>query len=88
MAVFGAFSQHIERRIDPAGTIDTIAGTGDPPTTGKVAVTSDLTNARVATTDLGALRSEVDATVRKVEQLVDELNRKWPFARDTELKLR
>jgi len=46
------------------------------------------TNARVATTDLGALRSEVESTVRKVEQLVDELNRKWPFARDAELKLR
>jgi len=46
------------------------------------------TNVRAATTDLGALRSEVDATVRKVEQLVDEVNRKWPFARDTELKLR
>ena len=45
-------------------------------------------NARVATQDLGALRSEVDATVRKVEQLVDEVNRKWPFARDMELKLR
>ena len=29
-----------------------------------------------------------DATVRKVEQLVDEVNRKWPFARDNELKLR
>ena len=46
------------------------------------------TNVRSATTDLSALRSEVDATVRKVEQLVDEVNRKWPFARDTELKLR
>ena len=45
-------------------------------------------NVRGATTDLGALRSEVDATVRKVEQLVDEVNRKWPFARDTELKLK
>jgi len=45
-------------------------------------------NVRVASTDLGALRSEVDATVRKVEQLVEEVNRKWPFARDTELKLR
>jgi phospholipid/cholesterol/gamma-HCH transport system substrate-binding protein len=45
-------------------------------------------NVHGATTDLGALRSEVDATVRKVEQLVDEVNRKWPFARDTELKLR
>jgi hypothetical protein len=28
-------------------------------------------------TDLDALRGEVDATVRKVEQLVDEVNRKW-----------
>ena len=45
-------------------------------------------NVRSATTDLGALRREVDATVRKVEQLVDEVNRKWPFARDTELRLR
>jgi phospholipid/cholesterol/gamma-HCH transport system substrate-binding protein len=48
-------------------------------------------NAREATTDLGALRAEVDATVRKVEQLVDQVNRKWPFAkdaRDSELKLK
>jgi phospholipid/cholesterol/gamma-HCH transport system substrate-binding protein len=46
-------------------------------------------NVRGATTDLDALRAEVDATVRKVEQLVDEVNRKWPFARDSnELKLK
>jgi phospholipid/cholesterol/gamma-HCH transport system substrate-binding protein len=48
-------------------------------------------NAREATTDLGALRSEVDSTVRKVESLVDEVNRKWPFAKDPrelELKLK
>ncbi len=44
-------------------------------------------NARVATTDLGALRAEVDASLRKVQHLVDEVNRKWPFARDTELHL-
>ncbi len=44
-------------------------------------------NARSASTDLGALRNEVDASLRKVQQLVDEVNRKWPFARDTELKL-
>ena len=44
-------------------------------------------NARIATTDLGALRAEVDASLRKVQQLVDEINRKWPFARDTGLKL-
>jgi phospholipid/cholesterol/gamma-HCH transport system substrate-binding protein len=48
-------------------------------------------NAREATTDLVALRREVDATVRKVESLVDEVNRKWPFAKDAremELKLK
>jgi phospholipid/cholesterol/gamma-HCH transport system substrate-binding protein len=44
-------------------------------------------NARVASTDLGALRTEVELSLRKVSQLVDEVNRKWPFARDTELKL-
>jgi phospholipid/cholesterol/gamma-HCH transport system substrate-binding protein len=48
-------------------------------------------NAREASTDLGALRGEVDATVRKVESLVDQVNRKWPFAKDpreSELKLK
>jgi len=44
-------------------------------------------NARIASNDLGALRAEVDASLRKVTQLVDEINRKWPFARNTELKL-
>ena len=44
-------------------------------------------NAREATTDLGALRSEVEASLRKVEHLVNEINRKWPFQRETEVKL-
>jgi phospholipid/cholesterol/gamma-HCH transport system substrate-binding protein len=44
-------------------------------------------NVRGATNDLGALRAEVQVSLRKVEYLVDEVNRKWPFARDTELKL-
>ena len=44
-------------------------------------------NAREATNDLGALRGEVEGSLRKVESLVNEINRKWPFARDTELKL-
>jgi len=46
------------------------------------------TNAKVASADLGTLRAEVESSLRKVEQLVNEINRKWPFARDTELKLR
>ncbi|MCJ0764926.1 mammalian cell entry protein [Variovorax sp. CYS-02] len=44
-------------------------------------------NARDASADLGALRAEVEVNLRKVEGLVNEVNRKWPFARDTELKL-
>jgi phospholipid/cholesterol/gamma-HCH transport system substrate-binding protein len=44
-------------------------------------------NAKTATTDLGALRSDVDANLRKIEGLVNEINRKWPFAREVEIKL-
>jgi len=44
-------------------------------------------NTREATTDLGALRGEVEASLRKVEHLVNEINRKWPFARDAQIKL-
>jgi phospholipid/cholesterol/gamma-HCH transport system substrate-binding protein len=44
-------------------------------------------SARGATNDLAGLRAEVDASLRKVGALIDEVNRKWPFKRDTELKL-
>lgn len=44
-------------------------------------------NARAASEDLDALRAEVDLNLRKVSGMVDELNRKWPFARERELKL-
>ena len=44
-------------------------------------------NVRASTVDLGTLRTEVEASLRKVQQLVNEVNRKWPFARDAEVKL-
>lgn len=44
-------------------------------------------NARGATDDLAGLRAEVDASLRKVAALIDEINRKWPFKRDTEVRL-
>ena len=44
-------------------------------------------NARGATDDLAGLRAEVAASLRRVAGLIDEINRKWPFKRDTELKL-
>jgi len=45
-------------------------------------------NTREATEDLGALRGDVDASLRKVNRLVEEINRKWPFARtNPEIKL-
>lgn len=44
-------------------------------------------NARVASTDLVTLRAEVEASLRRIGQLTTEINRKWPFARDTEITL-
>ncbi len=44
-------------------------------------------NARVATDDLDALRNEVEASLRRISAMTEELNRKWPFARERELKL-
>ncbi len=44
-------------------------------------------NAKAATQDLGQLRAEVDASLRKVSGLIDEINRKWPFQRDSEIRL-
>ena len=45
-------------------------------------------NTREATVDLGALRAEVEASLRKVDGLVNEINRKWPFAQDAEIQLK
>ncbi len=42
---------------------------------------------RAATADLQALRTEIESSLRKAGQLIDEINRKWPFSRDTGLKL-
>lgn len=44
-------------------------------------------NTREATVDLGVLRAEVEASLRKVESLVNEVNRKWPFKRESEIRL-
>ena len=44
-------------------------------------------NAKDATQDLGSLRTEVETNLRKIEQMVNELNRKWPFAREVEIKV-
>ena len=46
-----------------------------------------MMNAREASADLGALRAEVEANLRKLEGLINDINRKWPFARDQELRL-
>ncbi|MEO6017300.1 MAG: mammalian cell entry protein [Polaromonas sp.] len=44
-------------------------------------------NAKDATADLGSLRTEVEVSLRKVDSLINEINRKWPFKRETEIKL-
>jgi phospholipid/cholesterol/gamma-HCH transport system substrate-binding protein len=40
-----------------------------------------------ATTDLAALRAEVDDSLARINHLINEVNRKWPFARDVEIRL-
>ena len=44
-------------------------------------------NTREATTDLASLRAEVDTSLRKVESLINDLNRRWPFQRDADIRL-
>jgi phospholipid/cholesterol/gamma-HCH transport system substrate-binding protein len=44
-------------------------------------------NVKSGTADLGALRNDVDVSLRKVDGLINELNRKWPFKREAEIKL-
>ena len=44
-------------------------------------------NVREGTADLGALRAEVEANLRKIDGLVGDIQRKWPFARETEIRL-
>lgn len=44
-------------------------------------------NVNDGTQDIAKLRAEIDDTVRKANSLVNEINKKWPFARDPEVKL-
>ncbi|WP_324778645.1 MlaD family protein [Thiobacillus sedimenti] len=44
-------------------------------------------NVKDGTQDLARLRTEIDDAVRKANALVNEINRKWPFAREPEVKL-
>ncbi|HNQ03428.1 MAG TPA: MlaD family protein [Thiobacillaceae bacterium] len=43
-------------------------------------------NVKEATTDMAQLRVEIDDSVRKVNHLINEINKKWPFARDVEIR--
>lgn len=44
-------------------------------------------NVKDGTQDLAQLRAEIDDAVRKANDLVNEINKKWPFARNPEVKL-
>ncbi|MDD3528249.1 MAG: MlaD family protein [Gallionellaceae bacterium] len=48
------------------------------------AISADV---KAATTDIAVLRAEVDDSLTKVNHLINEINRKWPFAREVEVKL-
>jgi phospholipid/cholesterol/gamma-HCH transport system substrate-binding protein len=44
-------------------------------------------NVKESTTDLARLRAEVDENVQKVNRMLVEINRKWPLARDSRVRL-
>jgi phospholipid/cholesterol/gamma-HCH transport system substrate-binding protein len=44
-------------------------------------------NVKDGTQDIAKLRAEIDDAVRKANALINEINKKWPFARDPEVKL-
>jgi phospholipid/cholesterol/gamma-HCH transport system substrate-binding protein len=44
-------------------------------------------NLKSGTADLGALRGDVEANLRKIEDLINDLNRKWPFAKERNIEL-
>jgi len=37
--------------------------------------------------DLGSLKQEVETNLRKIEDLINDLNRKWPFAKERKVEL-
>lgn len=49
-----------------------------------VAISADV---KEGTQDIARLRAEIDEAVRRANALVNEINKKWPFARDPEVKL-
>ena len=44
-------------------------------------------NVNDASSDMGQLRNEVDSNLRKIEDMLTDLQRKWPFAKNAEVKL-
>jgi phospholipid/cholesterol/gamma-HCH transport system substrate-binding protein len=44
-------------------------------------------NVKTATDDLGGLRNDVEANLRKIEDLINDLNRKFPFAKERKIEL-
>lgn len=52
--------------------------------TNAVGISADV---KAGTQDIARLRAEIDDAVRKANGLVNEINKKWPFARDPEVKL-
>lgn len=44
-------------------------------------------NVNDASSDIGQLRNEVESNLRQIEDMLTDLQRKWPFAKEAEVKL-
>jgi phospholipid/cholesterol/gamma-HCH transport system substrate-binding protein len=69
---------------DSLRTADALLADAQGATADVRAMTGNLSE---ATRDLGALRAEVDESIRRVSGLIEEIDRKWPFARKSEITL-
>lgn len=47
-------------------------------------ITSDV---KAVTVDLAPLRAEIEANLRRIDALIGDINRRWPFGREPEIKL-
>jgi phospholipid/cholesterol/gamma-HCH transport system substrate-binding protein len=50
-------------------------------------VNAMTSNVKSATDNIGTLRAEVEASIEKLDRMLREINRKWPFARESEMVL-
>jgi phospholipid/cholesterol/gamma-HCH transport system substrate-binding protein len=83
----GLTEQTRESLVQVRGLLDQARGSlqkADTLMQNAVDISADV---KTGTEDIAALRAEIDEAARTANDLLNEINRKWPFARDPRIKL-